>query len=106
MTHTPQTTPDGLQKCGTTSLAEHLKRHPGLSGVCGLPYHDTLSKESHFFAGVLGRGSMAHSAAAYRSFFPTFVSRWWAEVVIGVDKVSSGDNQVCIIKINDKSSYA
>ncbi|MEW5320275.1 MAG: hypothetical protein WDW38_011357 [Sanguina aurantia] len=76
----------GFPKCGTTSLAEHLKRHPGLSGVCGLPYHDTLSKESHFFAGVLGRGSMAHSAAAYRSFFPTFVTRWWAEAVVGVEK--------------------
>lgn len=30
---------------------------------------------------------MAHSAAAYRSFFPTFVTRWWAEAVIGVEKV-------------------
>ncbi len=39
------------QKCGTTSLAEHLKRHPALSGTAGLPYHETLSKESHFFEG-------------------------------------------------------
>ena len=46
-----------LQKCGTTSLAELLKRHPALSGVDGLPYHEALSKESHFFEGrgVAGR---------------------------------------------------
>lgn len=39
------------QKCGTTALAEHLRRHPALSGVDGLPYNDTLTKESHFFQG-------------------------------------------------------
>lgn len=76
----------GFPKCGTTTLAEHLKQHPAISGVDGLPYHEALRKESHFFSGILGR-SNAHSAAAYRSFFPTVMRRWWAEAVCGVDKV-------------------
>lgn len=75
-----------MQKCGTTSLAEHLKRHPAISGPAGLPYHEALSKESHFFEGVLGR-HQAHSATLYRSFFPCVMARWWAEVVQRVDKV-------------------
>ncbi|EFJ52044.1 hypothetical protein VOLCADRAFT_87176 [Volvox carteri f. nagariensis] len=39
----------GFPKCGTTSLAEYLKTHPGLSATAGLPYHEALAKESHFF---------------------------------------------------------
>eukprot|EP00798_Chlamydomonas_sp_ICE-L_P001763 gene1763-33177_t len=62
----------GFPKCGTTSLAEHLKRHPALSSIVGLPYHETLNKESHYFTGVLGRHN-AHSARLYRSFFPTWM---------------------------------
>lgn len=53
------------QKCGTTSLAEHLKRHPALSGTAGLPYHETLSKESHFFAGV-GRAAGGNTGSYSR----------------------------------------
>ena len=37
-------------------------------------------------AGVLGRHN-ASSAMAYRSFFPTVISRWWSEVVKGVENV-------------------
>ena len=36
--------------------------------------------------GLLGRHS-AHSALLYRSFFPTVMTRWWAEAVLGVHKV-------------------
>ncbi|CAD7702472.1 unnamed protein product, partial [Ostreobium quekettii] len=82
-------TPDffivGFPKAGTTSLANHLRRHPAIDGIVGPPCHDTLSKESHFFNGVLGR-SNAHSKTLYRSFFPTVFRRWWAEAVLGVEK--------------------
>ncbi|KAG2433221.1 hypothetical protein HXX76_008291 [Chlamydomonas incerta] len=70
----------GFPKCGTTSLAEHLKSHPGLSATAGLPYHEALAKESHFLQGVYGRHH-AHSRALYRSCFPTLITRWWHEVV-------------------------
>ncbi|GLC48240.1 hypothetical protein PLESTB_000074200 [Pleodorina starrii] len=72
----------GFPKCGTTSLAEHLRTHPGLSATAGLPYHEALAKESHFFQGVYGR-SCASSRLLYRSCFPTVVTRWWHEVVRG-----------------------
>ncbi|KAL0031835.1 hypothetical protein WJX79_010384 [Trebouxia sp. C0005] len=75
----------GFPKAGTTSLANHLKQHPALSGLDGLPWHESLSKESHFFNGVLGR-SHASSALLYRSFFPTILCRWWAEYIRGVEK--------------------
>jgi hypothetical protein len=38
------------------------------------PLQKALSKESHFFGGILGRGSAA-GAALYRSFFPTVLTR-------------------------------
>ncbi|KAA6424300.1 MAG: sulfotransferase [Trebouxia sp. A1-2] len=76
----------GFPKAGTTSLANHLKQHPALSGLDGLPWHESLSKESHFFNGVLGR-SHASSALLYRSFFPTILCRWWAEYIRGVEKM-------------------
>lgn len=41
----------GFPKCGTTTLAEYLKLHPGIDGLAGLPYHEVLAKESHFFTG-------------------------------------------------------
>ncbi|DBB06697.1 TPA: hypothetical protein ACH3X1_012200 [Trebouxia sp. C0004] len=75
----------GFPKAGTTSLANQLKQHPALSGVDGLPWHESLSKESHFFNGVLGR-SHASSALLYRSFFPTILCRWWSENIRGVEK--------------------
>lgn len=40
-----------MQKCGTTSLAGHMRSHAGISGPAGLPYHEALSKETHFFEG-------------------------------------------------------
>jgi hypothetical protein len=79
----------GFPKAGTTSLAAYLQAHPAISGVDGLPHHEALRKESHFLAGALGRGARAAtSPALYRSFFPTVVARWWAEAVLGVDRVS------------------
>lgn len=74
------------QKAGTTSLANQLKQHPALSGLDGLPWHEALSKESHFFNGVLGP-SHASSATLYKSFFPTILCKWWSEYVRGVEKV-------------------
>ena len=74
------------QKAGTTSLANCLKLHPAISGMDGLPWHEALSKESHFFHGVFGPNH-ASSATLYRSFFPTILCRWWAEHVRGVKKV-------------------
>ena len=76
-----------MQKAGTTSLANHLKQHPALSGLDGLPWHESLSKESHFFNGVLGC-SHASSALLYRSFFPTILCHWWSEYIRGVEKVT------------------
>ncbi len=76
-----------MQKAGTTSLANQLKQHPALSGLDGLPWHESLSKESHYFNGVLGCGH-ASSALLYRSFFPTILCRWWSENIRGVEKVS------------------
>ncbi|KAF5832241.1 P-loop containing nucleoside triphosphate hydrolase protein, partial [Dunaliella salina] len=73
----------GFPKCGTTSLAGHMRNHPGICGPDGLPYHEALSKETHYFAGVMGRSS-ASSARLYKSFFPTIMSRWWAIAVHGV----------------------
>jgi hypothetical protein len=63
-----------LQKCGTTSLAAYLRCHPGVSGISSMPGHEAFSKESHFFGGMLGRGT-THSATLYRSFFPTAMTR-------------------------------
>ncbi|KAI3436813.1 hypothetical protein D9Q98_006223 [Chlorella vulgaris] len=78
-------TPDflivGFAKAGTTSMANHLHRHPAISGIDGLTWHEALSKESHFFSGALGRHSGASSAAIYRSYFPTVLQRWWVERV-------------------------
>lgn len=64
-----------LQKCGTTSMAHYLQAHPGISGLAGMPGNETFQKESHFFGGILGRGC-ASSAALYRSFFPTILTRY------------------------------
>jgi len=75
----------GFPKCGTTSLANHLKMHPAFSCIDGLPWHDVLSKESHYLNGVMGARS-ACSKTIYRSFFPTILSRWWAECVKGVSE--------------------
>ena len=79
---------DWTQKAGTTSLANCLKLHPAISGMDGLPWHEALSKESHFFNGVFGPNH-ASSATLYRSFFPTMLCRWWAEHIRGVKKVYS-----------------
>ncbi|PRW56323.1 sulfotransferase [Chlorella sorokiniana] len=70
----------GFPKCGTTSMAAYLKLHPAVDGLDGLHWHETLTKESHFFSGALGRGSTS-SRAAYRSYFPTVLRRWWVEAV-------------------------
>jgi hypothetical protein len=51
-----------------------------------MPGLDVFAKESHFHSGLLGRGAGARSAALYRSFFPTLLTRWWAEVVRGVPR--------------------
>ena len=72
----------GFPKCGTTALAQYLMQHPAISGIDGLPYDPALSKESHFFNGVLGPRT-THSRLLYRSFFPTVLTRWWNEVVKG-----------------------
>lgn len=69
------------QKAGTTTLANHLKRHSAIDSISGLPWHETLSKESHFFNGVFGAKNST-SATLYRSFFPTCFRRWWVEVVL------------------------
>ena len=68
----------GMPECGTAALAAHLRRHPALSGVDGLPWHPALTAESHFLVGILGRGAAA-SPTLYRSFFPTLLTRWWRE---------------------------
>ena len=51
-----------VQKAGTTSLADHLRRHPALGCVDGPRLHPVLRKESHFHDGVLGR---QHASAAW-----------------------------------------
>ena len=44
-------------------------------------------QESHFYNGILGRGTTS-SKLLYRSYFPTVLTRWWAERVLRVGKVS------------------
>ncbi|KAK9846236.1 hypothetical protein WJX84_007576 [Apatococcus fuscideae] len=75
----------GFPKCGTTSLASQLRRHPAVSGLAGLPYHEVLNKESHFLNGVLGPCHAA-SRLLYQSFFPTVFTKFWAENIIGVKR--------------------
>ncbi|KAL4457893.1 hypothetical protein ABPG75_012758 [Micractinium tetrahymenae] len=70
----------GFPKAGTTSMAAYLKLHPAIDGIDGLPWHETLEKESHHFQGALGRRAAA-SKLAYRSYFPTVLRRWWVERV-------------------------
>jgi hypothetical protein len=76
----------GFPKAGTTSMAAYLKLHPAVSGLDGLSWHEALSKESHFLSGALGRHA-ASSRAAYRSYFPTVLQRWWVEHVRRAGKV-------------------
>ena len=71
----------GFPKCGTTAMASYLMQHKAISGIDGLPWDPSLSKESHFFNGVLGPRT-THSKLMYRSFFPTVLTRWWREVVL------------------------
>ena len=78
--YTPSVYILGFPKCGSTTLMAHLLRHPAFTGIVGLPWHPVLNKESHFFNGVLGRYN-ASSPAAYRSFFPTVVTRWWRQAI-------------------------
>lgn len=66
----------GFPKCGTTALSQYLMQHPQICGIDGLPFDETLSKESHFFMGVLGKGTTG-SKRLYASFFPTSVYIWW-----------------------------
>lgn len=53
-----------------------------------VPVPQTLTKESHFFSGALGRASTS-SRAAYRSYFPTVLRRWWVEAVKRCGKVGA-----------------
>eukprot|EP00873_Tetraselmis_striata_P019508 jgi/Tetstr1/439772/TSEL_028185.t1 len=94
------TTPNGV-KCGTTTLANYLKQHPALGGVDGPPLHDTLTKESHFYSGVLGRRT-TDSGALYRSFFPTVLSAWWAEVVRGYKCFDACPANACLPYMAEK----
>lgn len=72
----------GFPEAGTTSLANRLRDHPAMLGIDGVRGHEALRKESHFFAGCLGKDA-AHQPWLYRSFFPTLVEEWWAEVRVG-----------------------
>lgn len=65
----------GFPKCGTTTLSNHLQKVPGVAGLDGLPFHETLRKESHFFLGSAG-AHRAHQRWIYRSYFPTLLVRW------------------------------
>jgi hypothetical protein len=66
----------GFPKCGTTALSQYLMQHPQIFGIDGLPYDETLSKESHFFMGILGKNTTGNKRL-YSSFFPTFLYVWW-----------------------------
>jgi hypothetical protein len=55
-------------------MSTYLQAHPGISGLAGMPGNETFQKESHFFGGILGRGT-ASSSTLYRSFFPTVLTR-------------------------------
>jgi len=72
----------GFPKSGTTSLSNLLKLHPDVRGIDGVPLHEALTKESHFFSGVFGR-HYAHQTWLYQTFFPSWFTRWWVEVVHG-----------------------
>ena len=72
------------------SASQH-RHHPPARLPCPAPAHlppQALSKESHLLNGALGRSpSAACSRAAYRSYFPTVLRRWWVERVLRVGKV-------------------
>lgn len=74
----------GMPKSGTTSLASHLRRHPALSGLSGMmELHETMSKESHFFVGINGTEARSISAYKYKSLFPTILTQWYTEALLG-----------------------
>lgn len=87
-----------------------MKQHPAISGVDGLPYHEALRKESHFFSGVMGADAV-QTRKMYRSFFPTVMRKWWAEIVMGVEKVGPFLLSVisgavsCVVKGNNFYMY-
>lgn len=58
-------------------MAAYLSAHLGISGVAGMPGNEVFAKESHFFAGILGRSTTSGplSRLLYRSFFPTVMAR-------------------------------
>jgi hypothetical protein len=76
----------GFPKCGTTAMASYLMKHPAVRGLDGLKWDATLSKETHFFSGILGRCTTG-SKRLYQSFFPSIVERWWCEKVQGHGKM-------------------
>jgi hypothetical protein len=51
-----------------------------------MPPLPSFLQESHYFNGIFGR-THAASRGLYSTFFPTVLTRWWAERVRGVDKV-------------------
>ncbi len=57
----------GFPKCGTTSLANHLRQHPALSGLDGMPWHDVLNKEVRpfLFFVLEGRGKGGGGACVF-----------------------------------------
>lgn len=77
-------------------LESHHAREHGAAAGCfpapssqrapAAPGPQTLEKESHHFQGALGRRA-ASSKAAYRSYFPTVLRRWWVERVRRAGKV-------------------
>ncbi|GBF88784.1 hypothetical protein Rsub_01685 [Raphidocelis subcapitata] len=82
----------GFPKCGTTSLAAYLRLHPDLAGIAGMPGHEALGKESHFFGGILGPAAAgARAAALYRSFFPTVLTAWWRAAARGAASLACFD---------------
>lgn len=94
----------GFPKCGTTAMASYLLKHPAVRGLDGLSWDPTLSKETHFFTGILGKGTTG-SKSMYQSFFPTCVERWWCESVQGMKKMICMDAcplNACVPFVSDR----
>jgi len=70
----------GEVRCGTTSLADHLKSLPGASGPFCAFKHPLDGKESFYFSGHYF--GIVHPYF-YRAMFPLKFWRWWNTKVLG-----------------------
>eukprot|EP00039_Didymoeca_costata_P015258 m.255840 g.255840 ORF g.255840 m.255840 type:complete len:442 (+) comp16185_c0_seq4:2183-3508(+) len=66
-------------RCGTTSLADHLKSLPGARGPFCAFHHPLDGKESFYYSGhYFG----LVNPYMYRAMFPLAIEKWWATAIL------------------------